>query len=219
MKVIIGYPHGSEVAFCFHDSLIRAITELGPEVIAGIQAVSAGAMGLDRARNEICERFLATEEKWLLFIDADMQFEPSDVLALLKAADNKSRPVVGGLCFMLKGMNEEYGPVLAPTMFKGLDHIMAYKGLQKCDATGAAFLLIHRSVLEKIGENWFSHHPTQDTQSEDWAFCRRLKDNDVPLFVDTTVKIGHQKDVILSERDYLLLVDRLRREGVTEAPR
>ena len=216
--IVIGYCHGADVAYCFHESLIRAIAELGPDVIGHIQGVAAGAMGLDRARNEICERFLETKAEWLLFIDADMQFKPQDIRKLLLSAHPTKRPVVGGLCFKLQGMNPEYGPVLVPTIFKDSAPVMDYSGMQRCDATGAAFLLIHRSVLRRMKTNWFSYHSSQEHISEDWAFCNRLGELGIPLYVNTEVKIGHQKSIILEERDFISLVERLKGTVTSAAP-
>lgn len=206
-SLIIGYPHGREVAHVFMDSMIRCIAELPPGLMRAIQAVGAGAFSLDRARNEIVERFLATDAEWLLQIDTDMKWAPQDVLDLLKTADRRHRPVVGALCFKLQGMNEDYGAILIPTLYRKDEHgetrpVLTYKGVERVDATGAAFLLIHRDVLTKMGGNWFSHHPEQETASEDWAFSLRLRDAGFPLHVDTRIRIGHEKAVVFGEPEY-----------------
>jgi hypothetical protein len=74
--------------------------------------------------------------------------------------------------------------------------------------TGAAFLLIHRSVLERVraeyGEQWFNLIQYEDgtTVSEDLSFCYRLLEHQIPVFVHTGVKITHHKEMWLDEHDY-----------------
>ena len=72
-------------------------------------------------------------------------------------------------------------------------------------ATGAAFLLIHRSVLVAMRDRkfnaafpWFQEtelagHPA----GEDLTFCIRAGILGLPVFVDTRVRIGHHKSIVL----------------------
>lgn len=223
-SIVIGYPHGREVAHAFMKSLLTAITQLPPGMLRAIQSVSAGAFSLDRARNEIVDRFLETDAEWLLFIDTDMQFTAEDILRVLKTAHPQSRPVVGGLCFKLQGVNEDFGAVLVPTLYRYIAPgepdalpVLNYGDLEQVDATGAAFLLVHREVFTKIGGDWFSHHPDQKTASEDWAFSLRLRDHGIPLYVDTRAKIGHEKAVVFTERDYFAVAARVKAAEAVEA--
>jgi len=125
------------------------------------------------------------------------------------------------LCFKIAAVNDDVGPVLLPTLSRSAGEgramlpVTEYRGIERVDATGAAFLLIHRSVLTTIGGRWFSHHPEQDCSSEDTAFCLRLRDHGIPLHVDTRIKIGHEKAVVLTEREYL---DLLRRVAALKEP-
>lgn len=166
-------------------------------------------------RNDIVRKFLTRSIEWLLMVDDDMTFPPDALEKLLASADPKLRPVVGGLCFG-GGRGSIY-----PTMYRLVDpkendgdprgHVNEWEDgeLVKVDATGAAFLLIHRSVLvrmlEVFGEGtpaapWFSFSAYKGFPfSEDWTFCLRLMQLEVPLYVNTAVKIGHEKSVVMDE--------------------
>jgi hypothetical protein len=72
-------------------SLRRIVGELDQESSANIST----------GRCRIVEQFLAhpAQPDWLWMVDADMTF-PDDILdRLLSAADPKTKPIVGGLCF------------------------------------------------------------------------------------------------------------------------
>ena len=215
MKVLIGFPHPPTVHWCFAYSLISTISKLG-DTIMGIKSVGAGAMGLDRARNKIAQEALDIGADWLLMIDTDMKWKPEDVHNLLQTAHPTKRPVVGGLCFRLSYENEDVGPIYLPVMYRFPDSdsleghpVGVYSGVEKVDATGAAFLAIHRSVLKMVGSDWFSHYPGQPHNSEDFAFMLRLRDAGIPVHVDTRVKIGHSKDLVFGEREYVQMLQRM----------
>jgi hypothetical protein len=76
--------------------------------------------------------------------------------------------------------------------------------------TGGAFLLIHRSVLEKLraehGDHWFDqlYDHAGDIIGEDIAFCARAGALKIPVHVHTGVKTTHHKDLWVSEEDYVL---------------
>lgn len=175
-------------------------------------------------RNFATRLFLdKTPHEWMLFVDTDMGWEPDAVHRLLEVADPQKRPVVGGLCFAL--MEATYDGMgghrftIVPTMYKlgetseGAPSF-CYYGDYEADAvvpvagTGAAFLLMHRSVLEKlranVGDHWWDQFYDQagDMVGEDIAFCARLNTLGVTPHVHTGVKTTHHKEFWLSEEDY-----------------
>lgn len=174
---------------------------------------------LVEARNETVSFFLDTPCEWALFVDSDMGFAPDTLEQLLGSADAKERPVVGALCFGLKRVSQD--DELQSVAFRSFPTIYRYcqtaddlgfveqidyarDALVQCDATGAACLLVHRSVLEKIretdGDNWFGKlgltHPETGKGrhfSEDMSFCLRVARAGFPLWVNTAVKTSHDK--------------------------
>jgi hypothetical protein len=177
---------------------------------------------IDAERNDIVEGFLAHPDQpaWLLMIDADMVWVPDDVTRLLDAADEKTAPVMAGLCFAESRQNRGE---LWPTMMVfvpgehgeavGLKRIKEWPRGEVCkvDATGAAFLLVHRSVFERLREVMGESHPAPwfavtysaaERFGEDVTFFMRLRMLEIPVFVHTGVSVGHVKLRVLTEAMY-----------------
>lgn len=185
------------------------------------------AKGYDiaEARNEATAAFLETDIEWMFFIDSDMGWEPDALERLVAAADPVDRPIVGGLCFgytsSQEGLGEAQGPFKFPfpTLYdlnESEDNIgfqirwnYLPSTLQKVGATGAAFLLIHRSALVKMrgehGDTWWSrikHPKSKKAWGEDVSFCVRAGICDLPIYVDTRVRTSHLKPIYVSEATY-----------------
>lgn len=80
--------------------------------------------------------------------------------------------------------------------------------LVRVAGTGAACLLIHRSVAAKIreaeGDVWFDRvvYKSGMKVSEDLSFCYRVNAVGAPVHVHTGVRTTHHKEFWLSEADY-----------------
>lgn len=227
-KVVIGYVHSTEVAVTWNASMIgfalfdwsgpqRTYQRVGNQSTFLCIAEYSSA-NVSTARNKVVDKFLDEHDaEWLWMIDTDMVFDPHTLEALLfnangdKGAGEKWSPIVGGLCF---AVNEG---TLEPTMYQlhqdadGELFTVRYSTYpQDCmfqvSATGAACLLIHRSVLEAMRDK---HKPVsaypyfQETQlgpthavGEDVTFCFRAGQLGFPIWVNTGVHIGHQKSFI-----------------------
>lgn len=228
-SIQVAYLHGNEVTHSFHTSMMNLIAwdkTRGLDVIQSMPYAVAcsGPNSLVEGRNMACTHFLdKTDAEWLFFVDTDMGFKPDALERLLLAADPVERPVVGGLCFAMKHMRPDgqggFNVLPVPTLFEwaknddqgiGFANRFIYppETLVRVAGTGAAFLLIHRTVLEKIraneGDHWFDFVRYGDgvQVSEDLSFCWRLGQLQVPLYVDTRVKVTHMKTIWLGEDDY-----------------
>jgi len=190
----------------------------------GLFSIRAGTDGLADARNTAVKGFLAeTDAHWLWWVDTDMGFDPDTIDRLLDAADPVERPVIGALCFANREVqNDGMGGriALAAPVILDWKHIDGEAGFDtrwnypqnavtRCDGTGSACVLIHRSVFERIAEtygpNWYSRARNPSTNqmiSEDLSFCARLMALSIPVFVHTGVKTTHAKRVWLSEDHY-----------------
>ena len=211
-----------------HDLNNRAVVARG-----GLIPSWCSSGRLADARNDVTRQFLDKPgSAWLWWVDADMGFPPDVVDRLLDSADARTRPVLGALCFGQKPNTdtERWAPRFDPfpTIYDWYEDDTRAgfvvredypKGqVVKVAATGAACILIHRSVLEAIagkwGDVWFSQvtHPIAKTISEDLSFCLRVATVDRDVFVDTAIPTAHEKNVFLTERSY-----DSSREGILEA--
>jgi len=229
-KVVVAYCRPATVHGEFMENMLdlqlydvalnRRIVEGG-----GRLGQQAGA-NLSGPRNEIVKKFLSYgKADWLWMVDTDMTFSPDTVERLLEHADPVDAPIVGGLCF---GFGDD--GLIHPTLY-GLDgdpddpahldvtrfNVYPENTMMQVVATGAACLLIHRSVFERmltfehpsgrVGFNdafpWFQEleHDGRPV-SEDIAFCWRAGLMRIPVYVNTGVEIGHIKERLLTAGGY-----------------
>lgn len=228
MSVLIAYPHpATAVQHCFMASLaeLRQYDRDNHGLLSPIGAlmVRCNTGGLPDARNSGVRFFLdETDAEWLLWIDTDMGFRPDSVKRLVDTANAHHLLALGGLCFSVRqGDPDGYGGYLTtprPTLYRwdggdegGFTLLDDYPidSLVQVDATGAAFLMLHRSALYQVrdmfGDEWFSttFYPDGRHVAEDLSFCRRLMQAGVPLYVHTGIRTTHAKTVWIGERDYL----------------
>ena len=80
------------------------------------------------------------------------------------------------------------------------------KDLVEVDATGAACMLINMDVFRKIPAPWFKFDINEHGKpvGEDIYFCKQLKKAGYKIFVDTSIKVGHLANLIVTEGTYNL---------------
>lgn len=207
LDVCVAYAHPGTVRAEFADSLFGLLN--GYQVKSRICQQSGPRIAT--TRNQMVRAFLDdTTAEWLWMVDTDMTFDP-DILERLLDCNEE---VVGGLCFArAKGG-------IYPTMYRYdeetefIERVYDYPEdeLVSVSATGAACLLVHRSVLEKVGIDnkepyrWFADTATPDGREigEDITFCLRCLDIGIPVHVHTGIKCGHIKEVNIDETAYKL---------------
>lgn len=211
-RVVIAYIHPGETSAHFTQGLVNLLmfdAATNKHVVGCINEWSSA--NVSASRNNLVREFLDEKDaEWLLFIDADMVFDHETLPLLLATADAETHPIVGGLCFgadlnglfptIYQFMKREDGGISVIRL-----HDYENDSLVPCAATGAAFLLIHRSVLTAMREQqfnaafpWF-----QETElggqpaGEDITFCIRAGICGFGVHVNTAVKIGHHKSTVL----------------------
>ena len=161
------------------------------------------------------------EGDWILFIDSDMVWQPEATRVLVETRAKFNLDMVGGLCF-------QRGDPYQPTMYKmAADDNHGYTFLERwpadaaveVDATGMAFCLIHKRVFDRIlmkanagpfedfkdrkGLRPAPFFRWEEEYGEDFLFCREAKASGSKIFVDTSVKIGHVGEQIITEGTFL----------------
>lgn len=187
-----------------------------------------GSSRLPQARCLLVDQFLALPPvrgkpiEWALLIDDDMEFAPDVADRMLKTAHDEDVHLVGGLAFVGgHGSGEMYPTMYAmdaiATKEKGsivLARMERYPRGSRVgvDATGAAALLVHREVFEKMAAKyqgemfpWFADGSENGiSYGEDVVFCLRARMLGYKLIVDTTIPFGHVKTQVLNEELYRL---------------
>jgi len=205
----------------FMDSVVQTMQR--DYMLHGARFVSGGTLSMQsgpriaEARTQLVEKFLTAPEfdgiDWLWMVDSDMSWDPDVVYPLiLDTIDKDTCPILGGLCFA--GNMDKHWPTLyviedEDLNIKRMPEIPENQ-LVKVDGTGAAFMLVHRSVLIKMFDRfskqpngttsrypWFAegmiNKKTGSPYGEDIIFCIRARDLGIPIYVHTGMLINHHK--------------------------
>jgi len=204
-KLMIGLPaYDHKVGVKMAISLMK-LGQMVMEHGINIQVNSVcGCSVVSRARNVIADQFLKSDCDHLLFIDADMTFNPEDVLRLL--AWNQNKGIVAGAYEARKE-----GKIYILTLdSKNNDVVMDNMGLVKAKRVATGFMMIQRQVFTKLAKlhpEWL-HKDNADPKEtlyaffdflctpegyvgEDFLFCQRATDAGFEVWIDPTIKLGH----------------------------
>lgn len=221
MTICVAYVHSDEVAYSWHASMLGALAyDIDHEQLISRSAWIAtryGTGGLPHARNKTVQTFLnERSDPWLLWVDTDMGFAPDAITTLAGIAHEEIMPVVGGLAFMSLNLTPDgmggWQIQPRPTLFDWdaandgfkIREDWARNQIVKVDATGSAFLLVHRSVFQQVqeqfGPSWYSPvSGRHGTFGEDLGFCLRVTRCGIPIHVATNVRTSHLKPMWLDE--------------------
>lgn len=189
----LGYIFGDSVDPYFAISLGRMMADTDVFPIG----IPSGPK-IDTGRNLVVEAFLTTKKDWLLMVDTDMTWSPKMVKRLYDHRDEGA--VLSGLCGTAEA---HYVPAVRNPDGPGFFYIAEPKDqVIEVAYTGAAFMLAHRSLYEKmrIEHNnempWFRFSTDRENakdMGEDCEFCFRATDMGFRVLVDGSVRPGHRK--------------------------
>jgi hypothetical protein len=142
----------------------------------------------------------------MMWIDSDIVFKPDDFFRILESPHK----VTSGVYMMedmqhiaaVKDWNEEYFKKYGTFKFLRPDDIVGVSTYMQVANPGMGWMLIHKGVVQNIKYPWF-HSELQkvgdlvDMSSEDVAFCRALEAAGHPVHLDTKLRVGHQKKMII----------------------
>ena len=159
---------------------------------------------ISRARNTLTSKFLHNKESThLMFIDADIGWEPWHLLVML----DRNVDIIGGL-YPMKSLPVKW----CVNGFEGAEE--GPNGLQEVTKTGTGFMLIKRDVFEKMNahpavkpflndiglpaelnpymKTYFDTAVRENRYySEDWTFCENWRDLGGKVWVDKRVLLKH----------------------------
>ena len=155
---------------------------------------------------------------WLLWVDSDVVISPEKFLKLWNKKDKDKHPIVTGVYFTSKNPEEPL-MVPLPTIFNFSEqedgrvniqpvHPMPKDKFIRVDAAGMGFVLMHRSVVDKIIEavpdaSMFLEAGSEKTFiGEDIYFFALCNKAGVEVWCDTSATVQHMKRFSFDEHYY-----------------
>jgi hypothetical protein len=132
----------------------------------------------------------------LMWIDSDISWKPSDVMRLYES----DKDIVSGAYMLV-----DRKVVLTRTPWGDLmpeQEFLHYTEPFTVASVGFGFICIRSGVFESIAKPWFAM-PANNSHylvGEDIAFCVKARWANYDIWVDPTVRVNHQKSVIVDWR-------------------
>jgi len=192
---------GQITEVCFSSYLQWTILAMQNSLKFQIDTLS-NESNVNRARNSCAAKFLAGDATHLMFTDADIQFNPADVIKLV----NANKDIVGGI-YPQK--------TLPPRMVVNtIKDAKQEDNLLQVGTLGTGFMLVKRTVFEQMiqagatpygddiglsdvenNNQYDFFNCTIDSQgrylTEDWSFCRKWRELGGEIWADTTIALAH----------------------------
>ena len=159
-----------------------------------------------------------TDTEWLLWVDSDVVISPDKFKLLWESKDAKERPIVTGVYFTTD-TPEEPLMIPMPTVFDFVDnedggfglkrvHPLPDNQLIQVGAAGMGFILMHRSVVERIrailpdAQMFMEMGRGTKFIGEDIYFFALCEKAEIPLFCHTGATAPHMKRFSFDEHYY-----------------
>jgi hypothetical protein len=165
---------------------------------------------IGRSRSISCTEFLERfNSKWMVFVDGDIQFEPSDLYTIYQDLIGGVYVVAGGQFFAHHGrppidLDNQIHPIgngYLSTGFTGiskrlLERMVKELELPLCHPTSDLFKCypFFESGAYQYEGQWIY-------RSEDWDFCDKARKLGVIPHLDTRIRLGHRKYKIYTVDD------------------
>jgi coenzyme F420-reducing hydrogenase alpha subunit len=165
-KIFIATPmFGGSANYMYMISLINLLTKLGQNGIHSMFEIAANESLITKARNILVEGFLRSDATHMLFLDADLGFDPDDVLKMIQA----NKDLIGGQ-YAKKKINWDVvkrvvagvpdipphaiNAVIAESTFRPIGDQISFRLDEPVEVESIAtgMMLIRREVFEKMAK-------------------------------------------------------------------
>jgi hypothetical protein len=181
--------------------------------------IRSGGNQIARQREHVIRYWYEqNKSEWLLWVDSDIVLSPDKFLKLWNQKDKEERPIVTGVYFTTKNPEEPL-MVPLPTIFNFVEqedgsvnikpvHPMPKDKFMKVDAAGMGFVLMHRSVVDRIIEAvpdsaMFLEAGNEKTFiGEDIYFFALCGKAGIDIWCDTSATVQHIKRFSFDEHYY-----------------
>ena len=215
VKVVFCMPgrsYSREFLLAWSDLLMQASSR-GHQVMISQQYSSvvhfarAKCMGGDVLKGPDQKPFQgAVDYDVMMWIDSDIVFKPDDFFALLESPHD----VTAGMYMMedlqhfatVREWNEDFFLKNGTFKFMRPEDIVGASQYVPVAYTGMGWMMIRKGVVETIKYPWFHSElqivgPLIDMNAEDVSFCRALQAAGHTIHVDTKIRVGHQKLMLI----------------------
>ena len=222
-QIMLAWCDNGTVDGKFMEGVVYALLTAGLP-IGGAQRVQGNQIGRQRQTAfDVWHR--KTKFEWILWVDSDIVLTNESLHKVWAARHPVERPVISGTYFISKQMESSIMEPY-PAAFMAHDdnrylmsyiHPLPFNSLIKVDYAGFGFLLMHRSVADKMRDKFgnisffiesmdeSNTDKTMDTFiGEDIQFFQKMKKADIPLHLHTGATVKHMKRFAFDEEFYKL---------------
>lgn len=161
---------------------------------------------IDVMRNQFVKQLLMSSFTHLLMLDNDHK-HPEDIIQMFARWPllYPEMRVISGLNFR---RSPPFDPVAGNLTDVGKRPIMLEwrEGIIEIDEVGAASLFVDRSVFEQLEPPWFYNDYSRVWENnwpgEDLGFCKKCRDANIPIYIDTTISSPHCAEVFVTEQTF-----------------
>lgn len=203
-KVMLATPSYGSPSPSYVFSIARSREALSQAGIPSAYLLLQGFCHVDDSRNKIVREFLESDCTDLMFLDADVDWEPEGLVQVCQ----RDLDIVGGIYPYRREGSEEM-----PVRLK--DGAVCKDGLVEVLGLPTGFMKIRRGVLEKMASlapKYFDKHvetalvfdrPTPGPDKTRWGgdvdFCNRWLALGGRIFADQEVRLGHTGTIVVRD--------------------
>lgn len=203
MKTLVAVPCLDMVQTSFMNSLLRLMSVDETQISFRVSSL------VYDSRNLLAGEAVSQGYDRILFLDSDMVFQPDLLIRLSKDLD-EGRDYVCGLFFRRK-------PPYKPVIYKDLHYhrdglkldmklepYLDYPQNEIFEVAGSGFgaVMMTTELVNKVGDKFGYPFSPEMGFGEDLSFCWRVKQLGIPMYCDSSVKVGHVGMGTISEETY-----------------
>ena len=192
------------LAYCFANGIQPILSR---KESSNVYYVRSMCLGADVNRGETQKPFNGQlDYDYLMWIDSDIIYHPQQIQKLI----NHNQDIVsgiymmsGGRCFAtVKDWDEEFFKQNGYFKFLSPEDLKDQKSLLEVAYTGMGFILVKKGVFESLTYPWFKPLEKRignmcDFTTEDVSFALRAREQGYKIFIDPSIRVGHEKKIVL----------------------
>lgn len=192
---------------------------ISPGVSSFVPFARMQTLGLNVLRGVEQKVFNGEEFNFWITIDSDQVFSPAHIIDLIESLE--THPVVAG-CYRMSNLTHypvvenwdtDYFKKRGTFEFMSVEKLDTWRkenegeNFKKVAYAGMGFFGMRKEVLDAMKYPYFDSEKTtidgdkgvvlQDIMSEDVAFCKNIEKAGYDIMLKTTLRVGHEKRVIL----------------------